>query len=354
LDPPLVGGLGTAYKPSVILLPAGTIVINTGWILPDRTRIYGQGERPGASTSGTVIQAVSSFGSGNPMIQLVSSTVCPTSNGGESYVCFGLSVQDLLLDGQGQDVIGIQNENSQETGYVERVNLANITGTGLLVSTTGAQNSGPYSNIACSPGSNSTSSTTCVDINGVYLMRAVRGLTATGTTGSGQPLAAVLLDSGGVTIEDAHFEGFGTGIQIGENAIANGDVINNVTGGTGAGPLGSVITISTSTAPYAVTNLSILGVSSLGATDSIVDHLTSTTLTDSYVGAYFVGEPLSTSNSGPFTRFTTSPSAPTWGVGTSSVSGEVCSSNGSIFSNTAGGAGSTLYVCVSGHWRDVT
>jgi hypothetical protein len=82
--------------PSTILLPATTasapIVIPTPWILPNNTRLIGQGDNdPASATPLTTIQASSSF-SGN-MIQFGSSSVCP------SGVCTGISVENLTLDG---------------------------------------------------------------------------------------------------------------------------------------------------------------------------------------------------------------------------------------------------------------
>jgi len=69
------------------------------------------------------------------------STTCPSS------VCTGTSVENLTLDGLAQSVDGIINQYAQNNSYVDHVRIYQILGTGLNISTTGANNSGPYSNI---------------------------------------------------------------------------------------------------------------------------------------------------------------------------------------------------------------
>jgi hypothetical protein len=58
--------------PSTILLPAGTIVIPTTWVLPSNTRLIGEGD---SISSGTTIQAKASFSSAD-MIDLGTSFIC--------------------------------------------------------------------------------------------------------------------------------------------------------------------------------------------------------------------------------------------------------------------------------------
>jgi hypothetical protein len=338
-------------EPSVVLLPAGTITIPGPWVLPDRTRVLGHGERAGVGQSGTVILAATPFAaistSNNPAAMIQFGTAACT---GVSAVYFGISIQDVMLDGAGQSIDGILNCHAQELSYVRNVNLFMINGAGLEVSGTQAQNSGAYENIACTPGSGYSSSTVCVDINNVPGTRGVHGLTATvsSTASSPGPVAAVLLDSPNTTIEDAHFEGFQDGILIGANGPPYSAVVFNVSGSTGAGPMNNVVEISSANLPNAV---SLLGISSAGVPNTIKDDETGTTITDPYVGVYFLGG----QQSGGFTRFTNSTSAATWVVGNgppSSTSTPQCPT-GSIFSNSTGVAGSTFYVCVNGAWKDV-
>ena len=154
---------GTTFqnKPSAILLPAGTIVIPTTWVLPSNTRLVGEGENnPLSSTPGTTIQVNNSMVLLSTVIQFGSSstTVCPPP---WNVVC-GISVEQLTLDGRAQSVHGIVNQFSQTNTYVDHVTLYQILGTGLLISGVGATNSGPYTNITFDTGGYSgTSSTVC-------------------------------------------------------------------------------------------------------------------------------------------------------------------------------------------------
>jgi hypothetical protein len=158
--------------PSTILLPATTastpISIPTPWILPNNTRLIGEGDNdPSSATPLTTIQASSSF-SGN-MIQFGSSSVCP------SGVCTGISVENLTLDGQGGSINGIVNQYSQDFSYVDHVSLYQIRGTGLSASGS-ANNSGPYSNITFDLGSisglSSTTRARIVNASGTHAIPA--------------------------------------------------------------------------------------------------------------------------------------------------------------------------------------
>jgi hypothetical protein len=361
-ETPWTSGTSVITTPAIILLPAGEITISTGWIIPDRTRVFGEGERSNpASPYAPGTQIVAASGLTGTMISLGGANLYPNSTtvypcgvypGTSDGVCFGVSISDVMLEGNSDTtLVGIANTNSQELSYVNHVNLYGILGTGLSITTTQAQNSGPYSNIVCNPASSYASgASVCVDINGVGDTRGIHGLTATApSTGSTGPTAAVLLDSNNNTIEDAHFEGFQNGILVGANAGARSNVLFNITGGTGAGPMTNVVEISSANT---VTTLSIMGVSSGGATNSIEDEDYGSSpllISDSYVGLYVVGDQISSS---VYSRFNTSKQAPSWLSGAVSVSGS-CSTvaNGTLYSNSSGAAGSTLYVCLAGTWK---
>jgi hypothetical protein len=121
--------------PSTILLPAGTIVIPTKWVLPSNTHLVGEGSTlSGGLTPGTALQVSSSFTANTPMIQFGSSSGC----------CSGISVEKLALDGIGTFVNGIENGNAGDSSYVDHVVMNRILGTGLWVHGM-ANNSGPYS-----------------------------------------------------------------------------------------------------------------------------------------------------------------------------------------------------------------
>ena len=238
------------------------------------------------------------------------------------------------------------NTSSQELSYVNRVNFYQIEGTALEISGNQPQNSGPYSNITCAPGSNAVAGTVCVQISQVGDTRGIHGLTA---TADGTPNAAVLLDSNNNSIEDAHFEGFVDGIRIGSNHNAESNVIFNVTGGSGSGSMTNVIHIySTNT----VDDLSILQVGQGSSSiDPIKDDITSTTLSEATVAMYVLGRTVGTNG---VSRFTTSPNAVSWGVGSSAPSGNC--QVGTLYTNISGTktGSDTLYVCLSGNtWTDI-
>jgi hypothetical protein len=114
--------------PSTILLPAGTIIIPSTWVLPNYTRLIGAGDAldylsTGTVSVGTTLQAClpsvnhcSSSFSGSNMIDLGTSH-CPAS------VCNSVSVENLTLDGLGQSLNGIVNTNAQTGSHVDHVSL---------------------------------------------------------------------------------------------------------------------------------------------------------------------------------------------------------------------------------------
>ena len=362
---------------SIILLPAGTITLASGsnWVVPNQTRLIGEGT--GASgTSVTTIQAGSGFS--GAMIQMGWNSATPPSHystdpcpsGGGGWVCFGISIEDLTLNGAGLASVGILNENSQEHSYVARVSMYQIPGTGLQIGGAGqngngccqAQNSGPYSNILVAPGTSATANTVCAEVLGQPDTRGIHGITC---VANGTPAAAILLDSDNTTIEDAHLDGFHDGILVGSQASATNNVQSNVlfniTGSVDSGPMTNLIHISKAS-PGNTTDLTILGATSMhdasgNPSNTIQDDETGTagtTLsfsTDAHVGMYVLGQPMSGSaSSTEYSRFTTSPTVPTWGEGSLSltITGKACGSVGALFSNTAGGSGgmNTLFACV--------
>jgi hypothetical protein len=325
----------TSAVPALILLPAGTIQTNTSWIVPNGTKLVGLG--PGV----TVIEADASISAailqmgytGTPTSPKYNFAPCGTSN-----VCNGIGIESLTVAANGNTVsYGIENTNSQELSYVKHVDLKGMTGTGLYVAS-GGQNSGPYSDITVTMAS---STPECAQISQVNT-RGIHGMNCTGdTTGTG-----IYLDGSNNTIEDVHFSELSYGIQVGVNENAQSNVLLNITGDS---TVSTIIHLSTSNT---VTDLSIMDAGNDGSgNDTIKDDLTSTTLTDSNVGIYAIGR----SNSGGYSRFTTSQHAANWGIAalgtTGSPSSAACSSStvGSLFSNTSPGTtGTTLWVCTKG------
>jgi hypothetical protein len=183
--PYVVTGTGghTITTPSTLLLPSGKITINTTWVLPDRSRIVGEGNNPSNSNMlGTYIIA-DGIGAGDSMMQMGSPTLCNDPTG--SNQCYGISISNLMIDGAngGSTVInGIANLYAGASSYVDHVNIAQVVGTALVIGNNAAD-SGPYSNIAISPGTLCAAATSCVqlgDANGLPLStRGIHGMTCT-------------------------------------------------------------------------------------------------------------------------------------------------------------------------------
>jgi len=155
--------------PSTILLPAGTIYIPNMWVLPGDTHLIGEGDGVPSGTSttlNTTIQVSSTSYSDPSMIQF-----------GSAAGSSGISVEKLILNGQGISVNGIVNSNAGDDSYVDHVSLYQIRGVGLLVENN-ATNSGPYTNILFDTSGTyaGTSATVCAQIPNVT--GGTRGFTA--------------------------------------------------------------------------------------------------------------------------------------------------------------------------------
>jgi hypothetical protein len=61
------------------------------------------------------------------MIDLGSSSICPSG-------CTSVSLENLVLDGQGQSINGIVNQYFGASSYIDHISLYQILGTGLSVS----------------------------------------------------------------------------------------------------------------------------------------------------------------------------------------------------------------------------
>jgi len=315
---------------ATVLLPAATIQAQATWVVPKESRIVGEGRNLTTIQACTTNNCPQSF-SGSDVIEM-----CPSGDDCNDTGVEHLAVDAQLLSG----VNGIHNPGSQELSFVRDVALNNVAGTGLLLDNTSG-NSGPYSDIYF------TGTGTCAHIVGNNT-RGIHGLTCTGT---GSATSAVLLDAPNNSLEDVYISGsYTNGILIGQNGAAQGNILLNINGGSS---VGNVVTI----ANQHVSDLSILGVTTnatRGLANSIADNLTNTFLQDTYVGMYVVGEPV-IANGGKiqaaYSRFTTSPSVPSWFVGNAAPSSSC--STGSLYSNTSGPANATLSACVNGGWKSV-
>jgi hypothetical protein len=341
---------------ATILLPAGTIKISKAWVLPEFTRVIGEGSCLSSTNCNllTTIQAQSGL---TTMIQLGNNILC-SPNSHSIYDCQATVIEHVRLDANSVASLqqAILNNFAEELSYVNDVAIVNLAsgGVGLSLgssSSNNANNSGPYSNIYVSG-----NAATCVTINGTNGTRGIHGLTCYESAGTG---VAIKLDAPNNTLEDISIvTGIGTGagsfqdgILIGSVASAENNVISNVTGVDNVtnlihicGPTGHVNCPSSSSTPPK--DLSILAVTNSGGT-TIYDELMGTTLRDSYVGMYLVGEPVVAGAVNGFTRFTTSASVPTWfeGPDAPATNPGFCPI-GSLYSRNTG-SGTTLWGCVN-------
>jgi hypothetical protein len=377
---PHTSGSTYADVPSVILLPAGTITISYTWVLPNSTKIVGQGASTPVTTgtqTGTVLTAASSFtgpaSSYSPAapVAMIQFGDPGTQTCGGTGVCFNISVEDLTLNnggGTSQTIDGILNMDSQELTYARRVNLYGITGTGLQVGyvcasmpchyNSQAQNSGPYEQIYYS---SQTSTGHCAQIYGAP-SRGIHGITclASGNTGGG-----ILLDSPSNSIEDASISGFGDGILVGSASSSSSRPWSNVLFDISGGTLTNLIHLcsattsglcASGTGAVAAQDITILGATSTSG-NTIQDDVTGTTgttlsnSTDPTVGMYALGEQVLISGTTTFgmSRFTTSPTVPSWYVGSTQSPSGSCS-NGSIYSATGTSGSGTLWGCIAAGW----
>jgi hypothetical protein len=219
---------------------------------------------------------------------------------------------------------------------------------------------------------------TCVEMNGSP--RGLHGISCTcvqnGTACSspnptagiylGSTASAYLIGAFATSIEDVYVNGFTDGIYVGVSGPGSGteapafdDLLFNISGGSNitnlihiSGGQSNSSPCPPQTTPHVVVNnvcdITIMGVSG-SANNTIVDALTNTTLTyssDPTVGMYILGEQVTAgSNQSGIgnSRFSTSPSIPSWVVGTN-VPTDPCST-GDLYSITSGTAGHTLWGC---------
>jgi hypothetical protein len=281
------------------------------------------------------------------MIQFATSSSC----GG------GISVEHLTLDGQAQAVDGIVNQYCPGPTTVDHVTLYQILGTGLLVSGP-VSDSGPYSNIRFDTGGYAgTSSTVCAQIKNVTAgtvsgrTRGIHGLYC--RSEANDALAAVLLDSSNNSIEDVTIVGFYDGILVGSQGDAQSNVLLNINGDTGPAGMTPVVTVHIPTSTHTVSDLSMMGIHTVGGANvySIHDELTGMFFSDTSVGMYALGKALKNGTTlVGYSRFTTSPNAATWAAGSGAATGTCNSSTaGSLYSNISSSATTkALFVCPVG------
>lgn len=339
---------GTSFW-NIVLLPAGTITIQAPWVLPLWTHLIGQGP------NSTVIAAASGLGSQDVIDMGLESNSMPC------YVatgdCPGIVIEHLGLIGNDLGK-GIVNCCAQELSRVNDVSMSHVT-TGLALSNRFAQNSGPYSNLTISAKNAclAIGPATTGDQFGYMTMinsRGVHGLTCSVNTSN---TAAIKIDGPGNSLEDISISTSSTevdGILIGAQGPAQGNTLFNV---QGIG-LKNVIHVSPQTGslqhnnagncPYPVVNsqktvynvcdLTIFGVARINGTSTVQDDLTNTTLKDTTLAMYVLGEIVGTNTTNiGYSRITTgtavaNTNATPWLVGATAPSGSC--SVGAMYSCT--------------------
>jgi len=219
---PFSGISATNTVPITILLPASTIKLKgAAWTLPNNIRLVGEGEF-------TTLADQSSFGDSN-FINMGSSGCSP---------CSGISVEHLKLDEVNKSLGGIVNQYAGQSSYVNDVDMANLSGTGILIE---AANSGPYTNLSFTANSTASCSGSscplCADIE--VQTQGLHGMTCygNGATGAYSPgtdvSAGIKVNASNNYIEDIHVEAFWDGIRIGDasGATVSNIVLLNVEGG---------------------------------------------------------------------------------------------------------------------------
>jgi hypothetical protein len=325
---------------SVVLLPPGTITLSTTWTLPSYTSVVGQGPNV------TIIQAGSGFS--GEIIDMGTNTICP-----EAFAdCPSVQIEHLGVNGSNIAGVtaGIKNGFSQEKSWVNDVAFTNIANIALDIENSNAFNSGPYTNLTMS------NVGTCLKIKS-FPTRGVHGLTCS-TTGSSSG-AAIYLDAINNSLEDIYIQGGASqdGILVGSQAAAGNNLLFNISGSG----LNSVVHIcGSSNAGHCLgiggaSDITLLGIKSLSAGNTIEDDLSGTTITDSTVGMYIIGEPVQGQGASiGYSRFTTSTStnAATWLVGPNAPAQTPNCANGDLFSQTTVGTppNTTLWGCGGGQW----
>jgi hypothetical protein len=365
---------------ATVLLPQGQIQICTPWVIPSGVKLIGVGgEDPalGGFVSRTWIQASTNTNctgafSGSGVIVM-----------GTGSNCTGTSIEQLVVDAQGQAIDGIDNEDCGDQSYVKNVTLYQVLGVGLDAykanvddnTSPSPTDSGPYTNITFDTNTTSTTTSTY----GFYITKAIRGIQGiTCTTGSpsanttNSPGMCIYLDHAGNSVADVRIEGFTTGIEV----LSSNEVLINIDGDTSfqssQDPTKKPPPVIVVEIASGQSNVAVLGVTnncgaSCGSSNYTIDDLASgntlTASTDPSVAMYVLGNEVTLSSTPSkitgYSLYSTSSSIANWQVGGNSSPG-TCTTRGSLYSYTYLSTASpvenqySLFVCnASGSWVGV-
>jgi len=204
-----------------VTLGRGTWITEATIVVPTKSQLEGSG-RGDPGFSGTVIQAGTSFPPNTAIIEM-----------GNAATSMGVRVENLTIDCNNvAGCIGLQNVRSQEQSGARHVLIENITGVGLDVQGSGAQNSGPYEDMEFAGGIdfNVSPASLCARIVNVPAFRGLHGATCNFNNYDLHPNIGIQMDSTG-TLNDIHIEGSGIGIGVGVSVPASGAMLQNIYGG---------------------------------------------------------------------------------------------------------------------------
>jgi hypothetical protein len=373
--------------PSTILLPAAQIPIHDTWVLPNNTKIIGEG-------AGTWLQATTKTNAPTGyLIEMGSSASCPSEG------CSGVTIEHIQLDASNLSFSGIHNQFSQTPSYVNDIVLSNSSLIGLKVEGPGvggpgAIDSGPYTNITFTAGASSSCTSSgcpmCVDLEaqtrGLHGITCLGNVNTAGVNPQNPGYPAIMVNASNNSIDDVHVESFWDGIEVGNTTSQVGNIIiSNITGSSTGGcqqdcpttntvhicgihPNGTFgkCSINYSGSTNTVSDVTILQTAVTLNEDAfpataVEDDVTGTSIVHcascdilSATAMYVLGEPVQISSSaigysrvatalGPGTNNPGGTVVPTWGVGTTAASGGTCNTPGALYSNS--GASGGLFVC---------
>jgi hypothetical protein len=254
-----------------VTLGRGTWVTRTTITIPTKSQLEGSG-RGDPGFSGTVIQAATGFPWDSPVVEL-----------GNALPSMGVRLENLTIDCNGvKGCTGIRNTRSQEQSGIRHILVENITGIGLDVYGSAAQNSGPYEDLELYGGENVnvTSDSLCARIVEVPAFRGIHGATCNFNNYAVHPKVGIEMDSSG-TLTDIHIEGAENGIALGVRSPASGAILQNIYGG---GP-----NIRNLVHVYRGENILLMGLARQTTPVSLVDELSGQTFVDSEVAFYAIG-----------------------------------------------------------------
>jgi hypothetical protein len=254
-----------------VTLGRGTWVTRTTITIPTKSQLEGSG-RGDPGFSGTVIQAAAGFPWDTPVLEL-----------GNAWPSMGVRLENLTVDCNGvKGCIGIRNTRSQEQSGIRHILVENITGIGLDVYGSAAQNSGPYEDLELYGGENGnvTSDSLCARVLEVPAFRGIHGATCNFNNYSVHPKVGIEMDSSG-TLADIHIEGTENGIGLGIHSPGSGAILENIYGG---GP-----NIRNLVHVYRGENILLMGLARQTTPVTLVDELSGQTFVDSEVAFYAIG-----------------------------------------------------------------